>query len=92
MSGIPLDKDLLNEMQKLSWGCAPSFSSQVRFGEPRAPVLVLVGSVRRQNPTGFSSLTLSSVFPPLRKTLRLPDRLHGSSSQMRRSGTGWGPN
>jgi hypothetical protein len=27
-----------------SWGCAPSFSAQVRFGEPGAPVLFYLGS------------------------------------------------
>ena len=34
-------------------GCAPSFSAQVRFGEPGAPVLFLLGSAVTQTPPGL---------------------------------------
>jgi hypothetical protein len=33
---------------------APSFSAQVRFGEPGAPVLFLWGSAMTQTPTGLN--------------------------------------
>jgi hypothetical protein len=48
--------------QKLWWGFAPSFSAQVRFGEPRAPVPSLscsvfrLGSTARKTPRGLNSL------------------------------------
>jgi hypothetical protein len=45
--------------------CAPSFSAQVRFGEPGAPVLFLWGSAMTQTPggTGPSFQNLPSTTP-----------------------------
>jgi hypothetical protein len=44
--------------QMRSWGYAPSFSAQVRFGEPGAPVLFLSGSAMTQTPFGSDRDTL----------------------------------
>ena len=41
--------------KSIGGGYAPSFSAQVRWGEPGAPVLFLVGSAMTQTPSGLNS-------------------------------------